>query len=789
MKRTHRLFLVLAAVLGLVAPASAQNYGRGVAVGDGVVFVSEPANVVRSGIVYVYRADRGGRWVEAAKLTAPDARPADGFGAAIAAHGTMLLASRLDEAESRGAVHVFERRGDEWRHTARLTVPGAAAGDSLGMAIATDGRRALVASVHANGGGSAVHVFRRNDNGDWSYEATLAASDVQPDDAFGVALAISGDVAVVGAPVQSNRRGAAYLFRRDASGNWVQESKLVARTGGDGAMLGASVAIVGDRVAVGAPGRDQGTGAVFLFARSAQSGEWRDEVRMLPFAAGPRTQFGASLAVVGEELWIGAPLAEQFSGVIYRMAQDPATGEWTAARLLGRGEMPRGAALGLAIGAAGRVAAVTAPRDDNGAGTVAIYALDDSGAWSFRDRVWSEPESFPAVLGGQVECRDGKAAGFECHGVDLVAFLPVKDIGGKRGIELNDVWGWTDPETGREYALVGRTDGTAFIDITDPENPVYLGELPKTEASPVSVWRDIKVYANHAFIVADGAGPHGMQVFDLTRLRNVKNPPVTFTPDAHYTRINSAHNIVINEQTGFAYPVGASAGGETCGGGLHMIDIRDPKNPKFAGCFADPQTGRASTGYSHDAQCVVYHGPDSDYQGREICFGANETALSIADVTDKSNPKAIARASYPNVGYSHQGWLTEDHRFFYMNDELDELQGLVKNTRTLIWDVEDLDDPQLVGEFPGTTEASDHNLYIVGDTMYQSHYQAGLRVVDISNRQAPREVGYFDTVPYGTNTPGFGGSWSNYPFFRSGVIVVTSGTEGVFLVKVRRPSV
>ncbi|HEX6939448.1 MAG TPA: choice-of-anchor B family protein, partial [Longimicrobiales bacterium] len=414
--------------------------------------------------------------------------------------------------------------------------------------------------------------------------------------------------------------------------------------------------------------------------------------------------------------------------------------------------------------------------------------MDESGAWTFRNKVWSEPESFPAVTGGQVDCREGEAAGFACSNVDLVAFLPVKDIGGKRGIELNDVWGWTDPETGREYALVGRTDGTSFIDITDPENPVYLGDLPKTEKARVSTWRDIKVYANHAFIVADGAGEHGMQVFDLTRLRDVKNPPVTFEPDALYDRINSAHNIVINTETGFAFPVGASAGGETCGGGLHMVDVRDPKHPKFAGCFADPQTGRASTGYSHDAQCVVYHGPDADYAGREICLGANETALSIADVTDKSNPKAIARATYPNVGYTHQGWLTEDHRYFYMDDELDELQGLVSRTRTLIWDIEDLDDPQLVGEFLGATEASDHNLYIRGDTMYQSNYQAGLRIVDISNREAPREIGYFDTVPYGTNTPGFGGSWSNYPFFRSGVIVVTSGNEGVFLVKKRRPS-
>ena len=88
-----------------------------------------------------------------------------------------------------------------------------------------------------------------------------------------------------------------------------------------------------------------------------------------------------------------------------------------------------------------------------------------------------------------------------------------------------------------------------------------------------------------------------------------------------------------------------------------------------------------------------------EHQGKEICFSSNETALSIGDVSDKENTIALSRADYPNVGYSHQGWLTEDHKYFYMNDELDELQGKVEQTRTLIWDVQDLDDPQLIKEF------------------------------------------------------------------------------------------
>ena len=259
---------------------------------------------------------------------------------------------------------------------------------------------------------------------------------------------------------------------------------------------------------------------------------------------------------------------------------------------------------------------------------------------------------------------------------------------------------------------------------------------------------------------------------------------LTFDEDFHYDLVNSVHNIVVNEETGFAYAVGASGGGNTCGGGLHMINIQDPKNPTFAGCFAHTNTGRRGTGYSHDAQCVVYNGPDEEHAGKEICFGSNETALSISDVTDKENPVALAMESYPNVAYTHQGWLTDDQSYFYMNDELDEVQGLTTNTRTLIWDVKDLDEPILVKEHLSENRSSDHNLYIKGNLMYQSNYNSGLRVFDISDVVNPREVAFFDTVP-GEDFPAMDGSWSNYPFFESGIVVVTSGRQGLFLVRKR----
>jgi choice-of-anchor B domain-containing protein len=287
----------------------------------------------------------------------------------------------------------------------------------------------------------------------------------------------------------------------------------------------------------------------------------------------------------------------------------------------------------------------------------------------------------------------------------------------------------------------------------------------------------MKVYRDHAFIVADNAGRHGMQVFDLTRLRDVTVPPMTFTPDTTYFEIHSSHNIAINESAGYAFLVGNSAGGQTCGGQAHMVDIRDPKRPVYAGCAGPEST------HTHDLQCVTYEGPDADYRGREVCFHSAAELLAITDVTDKDNPTVIATATYPSLVYAHQGWLSEDGQYFYLNDELDEITDAVDRTRTMIFDVADLDDPVLVNEYMGETGATDHNLYVHGNLMYESNYVAGLRVLDISDAENPVEIGYFDTVTGSPNAAGFAGSWSNYPYFASGIVVVTSIREGLFVLR------
>jgi choice-of-anchor B domain-containing protein len=405
-------------------------------------------------------------------------------------------------------------------------------------------------------------------------------------------------------------------------------------------------------------------------------------------------------------------------------------------------------------------------------------------------------DTMQAVTGGEVKCTNGKAKLFDCQNTDLISFLPTAAIGakskrmyGKTPIFINSIWGWVDSATKREFAIIGRVDGTSFVEVTDPATPKYLGELPAHEGTRPNFWRDIKVYKNHAFIVADQVGPHGMQVFDLTQLRDVKTAPMVFQETAHYDGFANAHTIALNEATGYAYAVGVNGGGESCGGALHMIDVRNPTGPVFAGCYAEPKTGKRGTGYTHETQCTIYRGPDAQYKGRELCFNGSETAVGIVDVTDKKQPKTISIAAYPNASYTHQGWLSEDHRYFFLNDETDDGVGGIDKTRTIVFDLSDLDDPVMLMEFYGTTPATDHNLYVRGQYMYQSNYKAGLRVIDVADPKNPKEVGYFDTYPDGgENAKGYAGTWTNYPYFKSakdGIVAVSSMSEGLFMVRFR----
>jgi len=523
-------------------------------------------------------------------------------------------------------------------------------------------------------------------------------------------------------------------------------------------------------------------------------------------------------------------------------------------------------------------------------------------------------------------CIEGMAADtFPCDRVDMMSFVSHEELG---TTFVNDIWGWTDRR--KDYALVGAREGTVIVDISDAKRPEVMGIVPTASTAGNDVWRDIKVYEDHAFIVSEHTN-HGVQVFDLTRLRNWDGTYTTFEPDARYTGHGSAHNININEDTGFAYSVGAgpfsslpqpnsvivdapsSAAGEylaagaafgppptqagltgnfalvndgsaspsqgcgalvgfpagaiaiadrgtcpfvqkaanaqaagavalvvansapgdpftmggsdptltipsvmvsladgatikaglpatggvlandpppLCGTGLHMIDISDPLNPTFAGCDD-------SNDYIHDTQCVIYEGPDAEFQGHEICFSSNGIAyelegrnfFAITDVTDKANPVTLSRMPYDGSGYSHQGWLTPDQTFFIHGDEGDEQLGGV-NTTERVWNVEDLRNPFIHQVFVNDTTSIDHNVYTEGGHAYQSNYTTGLRVYDIRDIAGAgiEEVAFFDIYPENDNATFEGGTWSNYSNFRQNKIVAVSSIDrGLFILRARPP--
>ncbi|KAH7021373.1 uncharacterized protein B0I36DRAFT_354038 [Microdochium trichocladiopsis] len=394
-----------------------------------------------------------------------------------------------------------------------------------------------------------------------------------------------------------------------------------------------------------------------------------------------------------------------------------------------------------------------------------------------------------STLATGAACVDGKAGEYLCNNVDLKGFLRHQDLGSRTRVG-NDVWGWTDPNSGREFALVGQSDGTAFAEVNKDGSLRYVGRLPTHTVA--SSWRDIKVIKNFAYIGSE-APDHGLQIFDLTKLLSAdpSNPPtysITGDVAARFSGFGSSHNIVANAETDLIAAVGTQMSLK-CRGGLWMVDVSNPRRPQDAGCVS-------SDGYVHDAQCVIYRGPQTAYQGREICFNFNEDALTIVDISRRPTPRQLSRTTYNGATYTHQGWLTEDHRYLLLDDELDEQNrngpAADQHTTTYIVDVQDLTWPVFRGVYKSPQKSIDHNQYIVDGIAYQANYGSGLRMVNVSSVNLDdtgslfEEVAFFDVRPEDDSVGGaatFNGAWSVFPYFNSGNILINSIERGLFSVK------
>lgn len=372
-----------------------------------------------------------------------------------------------------------------------------------------------------------------------------------------------------------------------------------------------------------------------------------------------------------------------------------------------------------------------------------------------------------------VVCENGKAGPYPCGGVDMLSRIGLADMS---ATAANAVWGGVESKGHREIAIVGLNNGAAFVDISKPNCPVVVGKLASTTGSSQS--RDVKAIGDYAVVVAEIEN-HGMQVFDM---RNLGTTAATGTLKADVVykggdgqAISNAHNVVVNEATQSIYLVGARG---TCDMGLHMVDFKDPMNPKFAGCGTEGHV-------VHDAFCEVYNGPDTEHVGREICvtFDDRLTQFSVIDVTDKPNVKLLSDLVYTNGSYSHQGWFTEGQKYMLLTDELDETYNRV-DTTTFVFDMTDLDAPKEMKKYTWASKAIDHNVYIKGQFAYFANYTEGLRILDVSQVADAtfKEAGFFDTNPNSAATQ-MDGAWTAFPFFASGTVIIGDMRAGLFVVK------
>ncbi len=344
--------------------------------------------------------------------------------------------------------------------------------------------------------------------------------------------------------------------------------------------------------------------------------------------------------------------------------------------------------------------------------------------------------------------------------VFLQSFIPISTISGS-AFAANDCWGYTSP-SGREYALIGVSNATGFVEVTNPA----AASLVDSFSGPSSDWRDIKTYGTHAYAVSEGGG--GIQVFDMSDIDNGNITQLSSITNGGST--TATHNVAIDTTSGFLYRCGG--GGE----GLRIYDLSNPAAPSYVASWPDR--------YVHDAQIVTYtSGP---YAGRQIAFcasgfgnGSVETGLDILDVTNKGSIQVLSRSYYSSAAYSHQLWLSPDRQYLYLNDELDE-SSYGNPTRTRILDVSDLANPVEVSAVASSNPSIDHNLYVRGSMIFEANYRSGLRVFDATDAFNPVEVGYYDTFASDDN-PSFNGLWSNYPFFDSGTIIGSDIEQGLFV--------
>lgn len=314
------------------------------------------------------------------------------------------------------------------------------------------------------------------------------------------------------------------------------------------------------------------------------------------------------------------------------------------------------------------------------------------------------------------------------------------------GGSYNDIWGYRDPNTGKEYALLGSYAGTHVIDCSVPTSPQDRGRIATGAGGSGNTWRDMKTFGHYAYIVSEAHG--GMQIVDLA---NPDSPQLVGTV-GNWTH---AHNIGMDPGTGIAYPCGTNRG-------VLMMDCAsNPTNPSEIGRFASP--------YIHDLAVE---------NGFAWFCAQNEDELRIYDARTIPTLTEFARVRLPGSQIAHNCWPSKDGDVCATTNETSS--GPV----TVFWTANKRA-PQQVATYranPSTApQAIPHNVYIRDRVMHMSHYTEGYRAVDISDPSNPVEVGYYDTWP--GSSGGYNGAWGCYHEALSGHVYISDISTGLYVLK------
>jgi choice-of-anchor B domain-containing protein len=330
--------------------------------------------------------------------------------------------------------------------------------------------------------------------------------------------------------------------------------------------------------------------------------------------------------------------------------------------------------------------------------------------------------------------------------MDSLGYLDLPTL---HSTELNDIWGYTD-ENGNEYALVGCTNGTSVVDVTDPANPTEIAWFPGV----TSIWRDIKVYSDYAYVSTETAD--ALFIIDLTPLPGSTILPTTTYNGPVGNQWTKAHNLY--QADGYLYVFGANRDN----GGAIILDVAtDPMNPIEVGAYEEY--------YIHDG----FVKNDTGYFAH-----VSDGFFTIVDLTDKSNvglPEIIGSMSTPGT-FTHNCWLSDDSQTLFTTDEI--TNGFISS-----YDISDPTTPVYLDQIqssPGNNLIP-HNVHVLNNLLVTSYYTDGVVVHDISDPANIVEVGYYDTSPNFSGST-FNGCWGAYPFFTSGNIVASDTEEGLYVL-------